>query len=135
MYLPQGTELNHRYVIESLLGHGGFGITYAAHDTTLNVRWPLRNTCPAVGHPFRRPDKVSVFTGEARQHYDYGLGKFLEEAQSVAASPITPMSCPPGLFHGQRHRLHGDGIRRGGDFKGICGEEGGRISFEEAKAL
>ena len=38
MYLRTGTLLNNRYQIERVLGHGGFGITYAAQDQTLQVR-------------------------------------------------------------------------------------------------
>jgi hypothetical protein len=30
MYLPQGAVLNNRDAVETVLGHGGFGITYAA---------------------------------------------------------------------------------------------------------
>ena len=34
--LPKGKKLNERYVIEDVIGSGGFGITYSAFDTLLN---------------------------------------------------------------------------------------------------
>ena len=85
MYLSSGTTLNNRYVIESVLGHGGFGITYAAHDKSLKVRVAIKEYLPRqLATRGEGRTKVSIFTGEARQQYDYGLRKFLEEAQSVA---------------------------------------------------
>ena len=43
--LPQGYELQ-EYRIESTLGVGGFGLTYLATDTNLNVRIALKEYLP-----------------------------------------------------------------------------------------
>ena len=85
MYLPEGTTLNNRYVIENVLGHGGFGITYAAYDQVLSVRVAVKEYLPRqLATRAEGQTKISIYTGEARQHYEYGLHKFLEEAQAVA---------------------------------------------------
>ena len=48
--LRVGYALN-EYRIERVLGGGGFGITYLAHDTHLDCRVAIRNTPPATWSP------------------------------------------------------------------------------------
>jgi hypothetical protein len=43
--LPQGTHL-HEFVIERVLGSGGFGITYLARDTSLNRPVVIKENLP-----------------------------------------------------------------------------------------
>ena len=43
--LPAGHKL-HWYEIESILGQGGFGITYLARDTNLNNRVAIKEFLP-----------------------------------------------------------------------------------------
>ena len=43
--LPHGYRL-HWYRIESMLGQGGFGITYLAQDTNLNKRVAIKEYLP-----------------------------------------------------------------------------------------
>jgi serine/threonine protein kinase/lipopolysaccharide biosynthesis regulator YciM len=137
MYLPQGTELNNRYVIESLLGHGGFGITYAAHDKILNVRVAVKEYLPRqLATRSEGQTKVSVFTGEARQHYDYGLRKFLEEAQSVARFAHHPnVVSARDYFEANGTAYMVMEYVEGVTLKEYVEKKGGRISFEEAKGI
>jgi serine/threonine protein kinase len=137
MYLPPGTELNHRYVIESLLGHGGFGITYAAHDQTLKVRVAIKEYLPRqLATRGEGRTKVSVFTGEARQQYDYGLRKFLEEAQSVARFAHHPnVVSARDYFAANGTAYMVMEYVEGVTLKEYLEKKGGRISFEEAKGI
>ncbi len=43
--LPAGIRLRH-YVIERLLGHGGFGLTYLAEDTHLSRKVAIKELLP-----------------------------------------------------------------------------------------
>jgi len=137
MYLPQGTELNNRYVIESLLGHGGFGITYAAYDKVLNVRVAVKEYLPRqLATRGEGQTRVSVFTGEARQQYDYGLRKFLEEAQSMARFAHHPnVVSARDYFEANGTAYMVMEYVEGVTLKEYLANKGGRISFEEAKGI
>jgi TPR repeat protein/serine/threonine protein kinase len=85
MYLPSGTELNNRYKILRILGHGGFGITYAAIDNILNVQVAVKEYFPSqFATRAEGQTRVDVLTGERQGYYEHGLKKYLEEAQAIA---------------------------------------------------
>jgi serine/threonine protein kinase/Flp pilus assembly protein TadD len=137
MYLPQGTILHNRYVIESLLGHGGFGITYAAHDQVLKVRVAVKEYLPRqLATRGEGQTKVSVFTGEARQQYDYGLRKFMEEAQSVARFAHHPnVVSARDYFAANGTAYMVMEYVEGVTLKEYLAKKSGRISFEEARGI
>jgi OFA family oxalate/formate antiporter-like MFS transporter len=137
MYLPQGTELHQRYVIESLLGHGGFGITYAAYDQVLGARVAIKEYLPR--HLATRAEgrtQVSVYSGAARQHYDYGLEKFMEEAQVLAQFSHHPnVVSARDFFEANGTAYMVMEYVEGVTLKEYLENKGGRISFEEAQGI
>lgn len=137
MYLPAGTSLNHRYIIETVLGQGGFGITYAAYDQTVGGRVAIKEYLPlhlatrAEGRP-----TVVVFTGEARQHFAYGLHKFMEEAQLLKQFAHHANIVSARDFfeaHGTAYMVmeYVEGVT----LKEYLEKKGGRISFAEAAGI
>ena len=124
-------------MIEKVLGHGGFGITYAAHDKTLNVRVAVKEYLPRqLATRGEGQTKVSVFTGEARQQYDYGLRKFMEEAQSVARFAHHPnVVSARDYFEANGTAYMVMEYVEGVTLKEYLAKKGGRISFEEAKGI
>jgi len=81
--LPHGYRL-HWYRIESVLGQGGFGITYLAHDTNLNKPVAIKEYLP-VELAVRETDfTVRPFTEDRRDQYTWGLHRFIEEARTLA---------------------------------------------------
>lgn len=84
-YLPIGTEVNGRYVVGGVIGDGGFGITYRAWDTTLQV-------CVALKEYYQRglvnriPGTTSVFIAAPNraEEFYYGKDRLLKEAQIVS---------------------------------------------------
>jgi len=87
--LPVGYRL-HQYRIESVLGAGGFGITYKAIHEALQTRAAVKEYFP-VEWSYRDRDDVNVLantqgglpTSEAGEDacYSWGLERFLNEAQ------------------------------------------------------
>jgi serine/threonine protein kinase len=81
--LPALTHL-HWYVLERVLGQGGFGITYLAKDTNLDQRVAIKEYLP-VEFATRLPDSsVRARTEELRDRYRWGLERFIQEARTLA---------------------------------------------------
>ncbi len=72
------------YKIESVLGRGGFGITYLATDTNLDQLVAIKEYLP---HDFatRSGDStVQPVSKEQEDMYSWGLERFMSEAQTLA---------------------------------------------------
>jgi len=81
--LPSGTMIG-RYEVQSILGIGGFGITYKAKDTKLNRIVAIKEYLPSE-FASRANDSISVHANATRvDEYTYGLKGFLEEAKTLA---------------------------------------------------
>ena len=82
--LPPGHVLN-EYRVESVLGVGGFGVTYLATDVNLNLKVALKEYLP-VDCALRAPDQsVSARTAADSESFDWGLRRFLDEARTLAS--------------------------------------------------
>ena len=84
-HLYPGAILSGRYVIGTVLGFGGFGITYRAWDLQLQSVIAIKEYYP-VGQVNRIPGtkKVIRYSGKTGDAYDKGLARFLEEARNTA---------------------------------------------------
>ena len=80
--LPPGTRLR-EFELVDVLGRGGFGVTYQGWDTTDNVAVAIKEYMP-LDHAVRAPDGGVHPVHEHEEHYDWGLGAFLKEAQVLA---------------------------------------------------
>ena len=72
------------YRIESFLGQGGFGVTYIAHDTMLDMQVAIKEYLPE-----RIAERVSDTTVQVRRESDThifrrGLAGFMKEARTLA---------------------------------------------------
>lgn len=81
--LPQGYQL-HWYEIDSILGQGGFGITYLARDTNLDQLVAIKEFLPSDLAVRTRESDVQPLTGEHTDTYGWGLNRFLTEARTLA---------------------------------------------------
>src|SRR5262249_40304448 len=82
--LPAGTKLVDDFVIERVLGAGGFGITYLARGEALAREVTIKEYFPTdfVG---RDGERAVVPRSEGcAADYRWGLDRFIEEAQILA---------------------------------------------------
>lgn len=80
--LPLRTILHGRYFVGLGLGHGGFGITYAALDLTTGRRVAIKEYLPDVLSS-RVPGETQVRYKTAQEDFLYGREQFLTEAQII----------------------------------------------------
>ena len=85
--LPAGTRLE-EFVIEGILGSGGFGVTYLARDTSLGRQVVIKENLPAQ-FCFRDTHSLTVAprhtTGEDAENFRWSLENFSKEAALLAS--------------------------------------------------
>jgi hypothetical protein len=81
--LPEGYHL-HWYEIDSILGQGGFGITYLARDTNLDQLVAIKEFLPSDLATRTQDSAVHPLSGGHTDTYGWGLNRFLTEARTLA---------------------------------------------------
>jgi len=81
--LPTGDQLQ-EYRILSVLGHGGFGITYLAQDTKLNLRVAIKEYFPTDLAVREESYSVQPKFQKYTKNFVWGLKRFLKEGQALA---------------------------------------------------
>ena len=76
--LTPGTRLDD-YVIETVLGKGGFGMTYRAWDETLNMAVAIKEYLPTDIAGREDATTVRPVTASAEGDFRQGMADFLEE--------------------------------------------------------
>jgi serine/threonine protein kinase len=74
----------HWYVLERVLGQGGFGITYLARDTNLDQPVAIKEYLPVDVATRREDGTVRPRTTEYGERYRGGLERFIREARTLA---------------------------------------------------
>lgn len=82
LHLPPRMLLKETYLLGRVLGHGGFGITYAAYDPALDRRLAIKEYLPN-GEATRGTGEARIhpLSGASEEAFRWGLEKFLEEAR------------------------------------------------------
>ncbi len=83
--LAKGYEIE-GYRIESILGAGGFGVTYLATELSINRKVAIKEYLPN-GIAIRGRDDVSVhpLTSGDKDDYQWGLDRFKKEAETLVS--------------------------------------------------
>lgn len=84
--LRPNTKLNDRYMIKSVLGEGGFGITYLARDELFDEEVAIKEFFPQgiVTRNYEFGNDVTVTYVKQKKDYDNGRRRFLSEAKVMA---------------------------------------------------
>ncbi len=84
--LQPGTILNGKYLIGSVLGEGGFGITYVGRDITLDMKIAVKEYFPngIVNRNNTHSTELTRNSGQMGEHFDKGKISFLTEARTLA---------------------------------------------------
>jgi len=80
--LPVGTMLGD-YRLDSVIGHGGFGITYRAFDSQLAKVVAIKEYLP-IEFAVRQGEKVVPRSGRSADDFAWGRERFLDEARALA---------------------------------------------------
>ena len=81
--LPAGTRL-HEFEILSVIGQGGFGIVYLAHDLTLDRRVAIKEYMPSALATRTQAMTVAVRSSRHTETFAAGLRSFINEARLLA---------------------------------------------------
>jgi len=82
--LPRGYAL-HEYRIEQTLGIGGFGLTYLATDSNLNLRVAIKEYLPGDLALRCEDQSVQPKSDSNLDSFKWGLSRFLDESRTLAS--------------------------------------------------
>src|SRR5215470_4362889 len=82
--LPKGYAL-HEYKIEQTLGIGGFGLTYLATDSNLNLKVAIKEYLPGDLAQRGEDQSVRPKAESTSDSFKWGLSRFLGEARTLAS--------------------------------------------------
>lgn len=133
--LPPGTILAGQYIIDYVLGQGGFGITYKATDYKTGQKVAVKEFYPEA-LATRTRTTVIAFSGEKGENFAYGKSSFLQEAETLAEfignENIVKIH---SYFEENNTAYFVMDFVEGISFDQYIKEHGGRVSYEEAKRI
>ena len=134
VHLPPGTILYENYLIGRVIDQGGFGITYLSWDINLNLKSAIKEYYPQdLATRAAGQSQISAYTGNLSSQFQYGLEKFLQEAQTLAQ-----FEGHPGVVS-VRHFFEANGTAyivmsyiEGTTLKNYLKDSGNKLPFEKA---
>ncbi len=83
--LQPGMRIWGRYIIGSILGIGGFGVTYKAFDTRLSTVVAIKEFFPQnLASRMPNDSAIRVFSGEEMKSFNINKQRFVEEGKNLA---------------------------------------------------
>ncbi len=132
--LPAGSVLAGQYVIDKVLGQGGFGITYAATDHKTDTKVAVKEFFPESMATRTQSVSVTPFSGDIGESFQYGKTCFLQEAETLAQfignENIVKIHC---YFEENGTAYFVMDFVEGTSFDRYIKDKGGKISYEETE--
>ena len=101
------------YEIEKVLGGGGFGITYLAHDINLQLPVAIKEYFPADLAVRGTDDSVRMRSADSAAQFEWGLERFIDEARALASFRHPNIVRVLRYFKETRHGVYRHGVRVG----------------------
>ena len=135
--LPAGTLVADRYEILEVIGQGGFGITYKAYDSVLDVPVAIKEYYPSgiASRYHEQSLDVQVGGSENKKLFEEGKKKFLEEARILARFSEDPNVVGVRNFFEDNQTVYIVMQYLQGESLKEYIEKNGKISFDEAYRL
>ncbi|MCQ2520897.1 MAG: serine/threonine protein kinase [Lachnospiraceae bacterium] len=133
--LPINTVLAGKYVIDKVLGQGGFGITYKARNYITGEEVAIKEFFPD-SLATRTGTTVTSFSGEKKDYFDYGKTCFIQEAETLAQfSDVSGVVNIQSFFEENDTAYFVMEFIEGTSFDAYLKQRGGIISYEEAERI
>lgn len=136
--LPYNTILNGRYIIGRVLGQGGFGVTYIAQDFQTKERVAIKEYFPSDLSTRTGSYRVTPYSGQRGQDFEYGKQRFLDEAKILAEFNSDPHIVNVSRYFDEESTQtayfvmeYVDGV----SLENYVKSKGGRLSPEEANQI
>ncbi|MBR2876554.1 MAG: protein kinase [Clostridia bacterium] len=136
-HLQPGTLLNNKYLIGTVLGQGGFGITYIGRDINLDLKIAVKEYYPSgvVNRNAETSREITASVGPATDFFNKGKERFLSEARTLAKFSTEPSIVSVRDFFTENNTtyivmefLEGNDLKKHLDIKG-------KLSFKETFSM
>lgn len=134
--LSPGTVVHNRYLIEKVLGEGGFGVTYKVRDKKENRISALKEYFP-MEIAFRKPGTMTVTPAIGSENvYTRFLNDFINEAQLIYNFRNHPnIVSVYHLFEENNTAYYAMEYIEGSDLSHILKKKGRRMSWDELRPI
>lgn len=132
--LPFDTILHGRYMIERVLGYGGFGITYQGQDLENHTLTAIKEYYPN-GVVTRIPGTTEVVVNSSYEQFRLGKENFLQEARIIYHCNNTHIARIYSLFEEYGTAYYVMEFLEGQDLMHFLKSRGGRIGWRELEPI
>ncbi|MCP4353237.1 MAG: protein kinase [Desulfobacterales bacterium] len=132
--LKPGTILADQYIVGTVLGHGGFGITYIGFDKNLHRKIAIKEYYPtAFAYRKETESTVNHLKGDNEEFFYHGLKLFINEARNLARFNHNINIVNINYYFEDKNTAYMVmDLLEGGDLSNHISKRGGKLSVEES---